>query len=177
MRRFCGFFISGLAHLALSVSAVAHANEQAIEIFATAWGDTLAQDGRGFYNEIAADILEAVSGSETYRIMPYRRAKQQFFASGRSCLYPSSLPGLASAGQIKNPENFIESDGIFAAKTHLFVRADASAPTSLSEIAGKTIAYPNGSVAVNALFGNGASLIGVNSEQDKAQMLIADGWI
>ena len=161
----------------LLASSMLHAddrtNDQAMEIFATAWGETLAQNGSGFYNEIAADVLANVDGHEVYKIMPYRRAKQHFFKSGGACLYPSSLPGLAGAGQITDTENYIESDGIFSAKTHLFVRAGMKPPGLMDDISGKIIAYANGSVAASVLLGHGASLIGVNSEQDKAQMLIS----
>jgi len=152
---------------------MSHADDQAVEVLATAWGETLAQDGSGFYNEIAADVLGNIASEKTYKVMPYRRAKQRFFNAGGACLYPSSLLGLAGAGEIKDPENYIESDGIFVAKTHLFVRSGVQPPRSLDDISGKIIAYPNGSVAAGILFGHGASLIGVNSEQDKAQMLVS----
>lgn len=173
MLRFYRSFFAGLTLLGLLVSPLLHADDQAVEILATAWGETLAQDGSGFYNEIAADVLGNIANKKIYKIMPYRRAKQHFFNAGGACLYPSSLPSLATAGEIKDPENYIESDGIFVAKTHLFVRSDVQPPQSLEDISGKTIAYPSGSVAAGILFGHGASLIGVNSEQDKAQMLVS----
>jgi len=170
--------VSGFTVLLLMAGSKLYAgdqdtSDQVPQIFATSWGETLALDGSGFYNEIAADVLETVQGQEAYKIMPYKRAKLQFFQSDSACLYPSSLPRLAEAGEIRDPENYIESDGLFAAKTHLFVRPGTEVPKTLVDISGKTIAYPSGSLAGMALDGYGARLIGVNSEQDKAQMLMS----
>jgi len=140
-------------------------------VFATAWGETLSQDGGGFYNEIADDVLSLTAATESYQIRPYRRAKVSFFSNSDSCLYPSSLSALAQAGQIDDVGKFVESDGLFIARTHLFARAGDTPPKNLSDLFGKSVAYPNGSVARGVLAGHGARLISVNDEQDKAEML------
>jgi len=160
----------GWLHFSVALQGM---ESQASTIYATAWGKTLAQDGTGFYNEIAGDVLKHVSGDVAYQIMPYRRAKMNFFKTNLGCLYPSSLFGLTKAGQIKDPENYIESNGLFAARTHLFVRRGTVPPANLDDLAGKSIAYPSGSIAADVLAGYGARLIGVNSEQDKAEMLVS----
>jgi hypothetical protein len=140
-------------------------------IYSTAWGVTLSLDGTGFYNDIAYDILDHLAQEPLYRIRPFRRAKVSFFGNRKSCLYPTSLSALAAAGQIKDPENFVESDGLFSARTHLFVRAGETPPKSLADLFGKTVAYANGSVVRSMLEGHGARLISVNDEADKAEML------
>jgi len=140
-------------------------------IYVTSWGETLALDGSGLYNEVAADVLANVPGAVNYNIMPFRRAQVRFFASGNSCLYPASLPAMVKAGQIKDPENYLESAGVFNARTHLFVRAGETPPSSLADLSGKSVAYPNGSVVRGLLEGSGARLINVNDEMDKAEML------
>jgi len=140
-------------------------------IYSTAWGVTLSLDGTGFYNDIAYDILDHLAQEPLYRIRPFRRAKVSFFGNRRSCLFPTSLSALTAAGQIKDPENFIESHGLFSARTHLFVRAGETPPKSFADLFGKTVAYPNGSVVRSMLEGHGARLISVNDEADKAEML------
>lgn len=197
MRPF-GFFSSiGLAVLLLFGDHPLRADETVPTVFATSWGETLAQDGTGFYNEIAGDVLarlddlalpEALARSEIlarpdmqarfgakalYQIMPYRRAKRQFFKSKNSCLFPSSLRALHGGGEIPDPQNYSESNGLFTARTHLFVMAGNTPPKSLADLVGKTIAYPNGSVVNSLLAGTGAKLIGVTKEQDKARMLLS----
>jgi ABC-type amino acid transport substrate-binding protein len=164
--------LSGLAAALVSFAPPAVAEHQMPTVFATSWGETLALDGTGFYNEIAHDILTYTKGPEAYHVMPYRRAKAKFFAAPDSCIYPSSLSALVKAGQITDPENYSESNGLFIARTHLFVRAGQIPPKSFADIAGKIIAYPNGSTVQELLEGKGAEvLLGVTNEEDKAQML------
>lgn len=173
MLRFVLCKLAGIL-LALSVAGVSvRADQVSPTVFATAWGETLEQDGSGFYNEIAADVLRQTPKAEHYQIMPYRRAKVSFFADATSCLYPSSLSALVKGADINDAENYIESDGLFTARTHLFVRAGETPPKSLADLSGKTIAYPNGSVVRNIIEGHGARLISVNNEQDKAEMLLS----
>jgi hypothetical protein len=173
-----GMAVSAVALFCVSAIAPVSANDQRAEtasktpyIYGTAWGATLAQDGSGFYNEIIGDVLAQLEVKPDYHLRPYKRAKVSFFAEENSCLYPSSLSALASAGQIKDPADFIESDGLFTARTHLFVRAGETPPASLDDVFGKSIAYPNGSVVRSVLEGRGARLISVNDEGDKADML------
>lgn len=172
MLRCVGKLSRGVFALLLAAAPLA-ADDHQPTIFATAWGSTLAQDGTGFYNEIAADVLAIAPGEELYQPRPYRRAKVSFFNTHDACLYPSSLSALAKAGQIEKPEDFIESNGVFKARTHLFVRAGVTPPAKMSDLFGKTIAYPNGSVVESILSGQGARLISVASEEDKAEMLLS----
>jgi len=171
--RFGTSIILGFIAALLIVASPACAKNHVPIVYATAWGKTLAQDGTGFYNEIAGDILAHTPGPELYQIMPYRRAKVSFFMSKGRCLFPSSLPALVKAGQIATPENYIESNTLFAARTHLFVRAGETPPKSFGDLFGKSIAYSNGSVVRSTLEGSGARLISVNDEQDKAEMLVS----
>lgn len=149
-------------------------------VFANTWGYTLALNGTGFYNEIAADVLAhipgaenyKVSGSAKYRVMPFRRAQMMFFYRTDSCLYPSSMAALVADNLIKDPAAYVESTGLFAARVHLFVRAGETPPSKLEDIRGKSIAYPHGSVVGKLLDGHGARLISVNDEIDRAEMLL-----
>lgn len=142
-------------------------------ILGTVWGQTLAQDGSGFYNDLMAEILSGsvASGDATaYRLMPYRRATASFRANRQTCLFPSAKAVLEAAGGAKGA--YIETDPIFSAQEHLFARSGEQPPRSLDDLAGKTIAVPNGSIMLNLLKNAGARLITVHDETDKAQMLI-----
>jgi len=150
-------------------------------IYANTWGFTLALDGSGFYNEIAADVLGKIPGAEKYsvteaslyRIMPFRRAQMMFFNRDDSCLYPSSIVSLATANQLEDLGAYIESTGLFAARAHLFVRPGDTPPGKLDGLHGKSIAFPHGSVVGKLLDGYGARLISVNDEIDRAEMLLS----
>ncbi len=142
-------------------------------VLATSWGETLALDGTGFYNEISADILGRVEDGAQYTIMPYKRAKSLFFKSGTNCLYPSSIEALQSGKAITEAQasNLIESKGLFSARTHIFVKDGEVPPSDFADLAGKRIAFPYGSITEKLLENSGAMLIGVSDENDKAEML------
>jgi ABC-type amino acid transport substrate-binding protein len=170
--------------LAPGVSAPSHASSpeqtlthhEDITIFGTVWGLTLAQDGSGFYNELAADLLdgldEADSGAVSYQLMPYRRAKSRFTQGNGACIYPSAVGVLVSGGQIGDEASLIESKPLFRARTHLFARRGERAPTGLDDLNGKTVAVPSGSVMQVLLKDTGAEIISVFDETDKARMLL-----
>ena len=141
-------------------------------VYATVWGQTLAQDGTGFYNQIADSLLVQEKAGISYQLMPYKRARATFLAGKTGCLYPSSISVLSAGGFAPEPEAFIQTHALFHARTHLFARKGATPPASLDDIKGKSVALPSGSVMFSLLAGSGANLITVNDETDKAQMLI-----
>ena len=151
-------------------------------IYANSWGFNLAQDGTGFYNELAADILDEIPGaakyeipgSDLYRVMPFRRAQAMFFRHADSCLFPSSIVALQASNLLVDANAFIESAGLFETRVHLFVRPGDTPPSKLEDLQGKTVAVPNGSAVKKLLDGFGAQLISVNSEVDKAEMLLGE---
>lgn len=144
-------------------------------ILGTAWGYTLAGDGSGFYNDIAQDFLAPVieiGVAAGYQPMPYRRARARFLDSAAACLYPTAIRVLRAGGHIASADSFIESDPLFTAREYLFAQGGVAPPASLSEIDGKTVAVPSGSVMFALLKDTGAQLIPVHDETDKAQMLL-----
>lgn len=141
-------------------------------VFATVWGQTLAQDGTGFYNELADTLLRRERAGVSYQLMPYKRAKARFLDRGGSCLYPSAINVLEAGGHIENRDEYVETVPLFTTKTHLFSRAGEAPPRAMGELYGKTVAVPSGSVMLNVLKGSGAKLISVHDEADKAQMLL-----
>lgn len=147
-----------------------------ITIFATVWGLTLAQDGSGFYNELAVDLLAGMErpgdATVSYQLMPYRRAKSRFVSGNGSCIYPSATGVLVSGGQIADASLLVESLPLFRARTHLFARRGETAPKSLDDLKGKTVAVPSGSVMQVLLKDTGADIISVFDETDKARMLL-----
>lgn len=141
-------------------------------VYGTVWGQTLAQDGSGFYNDIATDMFEDGEGAVDYRLMPYRRARSRFLNSQSACLYPSARSILDAGGHTRADQSILESEPLFAASVHLFAGAGEQVPSSLKDLAGRTVAVPSGSVALRLLKGTGAKLIAANDEADKAQMLL-----
>ncbi len=141
-------------------------------VFATVWGQTLAQDGTGFYNELADALLRDEKAGVSYQLMPYKRAKARFLDRAGACLYPSAIDVLDAGGHISDRDDFVETAPLFTTKTHLFSRAGDPPPRAMGELYGKTVAVPSGSVMQNVLRGSGATLISVHDEADKAQMLL-----
>jgi hypothetical protein len=170
--------------LAPAVSEPSHASspeqsaqqQENITIFGTVWGLTLAQDGSGFYNELAADLLDGMDaadgGAISYQLMPYRRAKSRFIHGNGACIYPSAVGVLVSGGQVGDAASLIESTPLFRARTHLFARRGERAPGGLDDLKGKTVAVPSGSVMQVLLKDTGAEIISVFDETDKARMLL-----
>jgi ABC-type amino acid transport substrate-binding protein len=140
-------------------------------VYGTVWGQTLAQDGTGFYNDIFNDLAALPEKAVDYKLMPYRRARAQFLADKSACLYPSARAVLLSGGHDVGLD-LIETDAVFMAQEHLFAAAGVTPPKSLADLDGKTVAVPTGSVMLKLLAGTGAQLISVNDETAKAQMLI-----
>lgn|GEM_PF-586322 len=144
---------------------------KAATVYGTVWGQTLAQDGTGFYNDVFNDIAALPDGVVSYKLMPYRRARAQFLADKSACLYPSARAVLASGGH-HDGVGLIETEAVFMAQEHLFSAAGVEPPRALADLRGKTVAVPTGSVMMKLLAGTGARLISVNDETAKAQMLI-----
>lgn len=141
-------------------------------IFGTVWGMTLAQDGSGFYNEIAADLLDGAGAGVAYQLMPYRRAKARFLDGNGACIYPSAVDVIMAGGFKGDASSLVESAPLFETRTHIFARRGERAPTTLADLRGKTVAVPSGSVMRNILEAAGAELINVFDETDKARMLL-----
>jgi hypothetical protein len=142
-------------------------------ILGTAWGITLASDGTGFYNDVLYAVLAQVKDAKPYQPMPYRRAKTEFALHGRSCLYPSSISHLRGGGELDEDDIYLETRPVIFVESHLFAKPGTLAPTNLDDLAGKRIAYPNGSALPVLLEGRGAQFIPTTDETTKANMLIA----
>ncbi len=181
MRKFfvVGSGIVSIVLLLLAATSVQARDKQSSEIevsgtttvYGTVWGQTLAQDGSGFYNDVFNELAAIPDGAANYKLMPYRRARAQFLADKSACLYPSARAVLASGGHHER-EGLIETEAVFTAQEHLFTAAGVEPPRSLADLRGKTVAVPTGSVMMKLLAGSGAQLISVNDETAKAQMLI-----
>ncbi|WP_162139628.1 transporter substrate-binding domain-containing protein [Kordiimonas gwangyangensis] len=143
-----------------------------VTIFGTVWGMTLAQDGSGFYNELAADLLDGMESTAHYQLMPYRRAKARFLDSESSCIYPSAIGVLTAGEHVQDASTLVETNPLFRARTHIFARRGEHAPSNLADLKGRTIAVPSGSVMQMVLADTGADVISVFDETDKARMLL-----
>jgi len=171
--------IAGLVAAVLTGGTVQEAgaleakSEMAPVIYATAWGYTLAQDGSGFYNDVAAALMAREEGRSLYKLMPYKRAKAQFRADRGGCLFPSSVDVLKAAGLADQKHALVQTDPLFEAKTHLFAAPGETPPRTMADLTGKRIALPAGSVMMKLLKVAGANLIGVNDEESKAEMLLS----
>ncbi len=174
-----GSGIASIMLLLLAAASVQARDKQSAEVevsraatvYGTVWGQTLAQDGTGFYNEVFNEIAAIPDGAANYKLMPYRRARAQFLADKSACLYPSARAVLASGGH-HGGDGLVETEAVFMAQEHLFTAAGVEPPRSLADLKGKTVAVPTGSVMFKLLAGTGARLISVNDETAKAQMLI-----
>ncbi|MCJ9428660.1 substrate-binding periplasmic protein [Kordiimonas marina] len=172
-------FISGLLAAALTGGSAFEAGaleakaETAPVIYATAWGYTLAQDGSGFYNDVAAALTKREEGRSFYKLMPYKRAKAKFLADAGGCLFPSSVDVLKAGGLADEKHPMVQTEPLFEARTHLFAAPGEEPPHTMADLKGKRIALPAGSMMMDLLKGSGAKIIGVNDEESKAEMLMS----
>lgn len=143
------------------------------KIYATAWGMTLAEDGTGFYNDLARLVLDDISDKPRYDLIPYRRANRIFAQDENSCHYPSTLNYMAATGIVDDTTDLVESYFMLRSVAHIFSRYDAEPVTEKSGVAGKVVAYPMGAEVPRLLDGFGASFIPVNAEKSKAELLIS----
>lgn len=142
-------------------------------VFATVWGQTLAQDGTGFYNELAGTLLQPAGADVSYQLMPYKRARARFLDHAGSCLYPSNIDVLMAGGHIDDRDDFVATAPLFTARTHVFSRGGEAPPRTMADLSGKTVAVPSGSVMQQLLKGSGATILSVHDEVDKAHMLLS----
>ncbi len=169
--------IAACLSLAVSMDALAQPTpgdrNDAGKIYATAWGMTLAEDGTGFYNDLARLILDDIDDKPGYDLIPYRRANRIFAQDESSCHYPSTLNYMAATGIVDDTTDLVESYFMLRSVAHIFSRYDAEAITEKSGVAGKVVAYPMGAEVPRLLDGFGASFIPVNAEKSKAELLIS----
>ncbi|NVJ98227.1 MAG: hypothetical protein HWE25_08745 [Alphaproteobacteria bacterium] len=142
-----------------------------LQIYGTNWGETLATDGTGFYNDL---VKLALSGFDVrYDIRPYRRAKALFLRGAASCLYPSNIQLLIDGQEIESPDGFIDTDGFLVVKVFVFSKPGTKPPSTVAEINHKSVAYAMGSRVPFFLRNANADFIAVSDETDKAQMLLS----
>ncbi len=167
------------AFLSLTVSMDASAQPTPGEtndvgkIYATAWGMTLAEDGTGFYNDLARLLLDDIENKPRYDLIPYRRANRIFAQDKSSCHYPSTLNYMAATGIVEDTSDLVESYFMLRSVAHIFSRYDTAPVTEKEDVTGKVIAYPMGAEVPRLLDGFGASFIPVNAEKSKAELLIS----
>lgn len=146
--------------------------DTASKIFATSWGLTLANDGTGFYNDLADLIIRPEIGTYRYEIVPYRRANRTFEADKRSCHYPSSLNYMAATGIVDDTSTLIESYFFIRSIAHIFAPMGTEPPHDKEATRGKIIAYPMGAEVPRLLDGYNAYFIPIADEVAKASMLL-----
>ncbi|WP_417459274.1 hypothetical protein [Kordiimonas sp.] len=176
---FGGAFISLALSAALGAATIFAPQSGATEsdpedaIFGTGWGMTLALDGTGFYNDVIKYALTGVQRGQRYMPLPYKRAKVEFAAHGRSCLYPSSIPHLLNGAEIETAHDYVETLPLIFVESHIFSRPGTEALQDFTLLAGKTIAYANGSALPNILGQFDPIFIPTTDETTKARMLSA----
>lgn len=143
-----------------------------IHIYATAWGMTLAENGTGFYNDLANLYLTGLETSVNYDIRPYRRAKALFFRDKASCLYPSNIELLREGGEISSADGFIDTVGFLQVKVYVFSPPGTTPPAKIDDVAHQSVAYAMGSRIPYFLRNTKADFIAVANESDKAKMLL-----
>jgi ABC-type amino acid transport substrate-binding protein len=161
--------------LVCAVHSAASAAEQQPEnaIFGNGWGMTLALDGTGFYNDVIHQVLASGAVQKPYLPLPYKRAKTEFAKTGGSCLYPARIEHLRRGGEIGSATDYVETLPLVLVESHIFSRPGMPPLTSLDELAGRLVAYPNGSALPTAFGKYGATFVPTTDETTKARMLIA----
>ncbi|NVJ98228.1 MAG: hypothetical protein HWE25_08750 [Alphaproteobacteria bacterium] len=144
------------------------------KIYATAWGLTLADDGTGFYNDLARLIVFPERAKHRYDIIPYRRANRIFGSDKKSCHYPSSLNYMAATGLVDDRSDLIESYFFIRSVAHIFAPNGKEPPHDKEGTRGKIIAYPMGAEVPRLLQGYEGYFIPVADETDKASMLLGN---
>ncbi|WP_286830522.1 MULTISPECIES: hypothetical protein [Kordiimonas] len=147
-------------------------SEEGVHIYSTAWGMTLAEDGSGFYNDLAALFLSGLDTPYNYDIRPYRRAKALFLRDNSSCLYPSNIELLQDGGEIASADSFIDTSGLLQVKVYIFSPQGTKPPASIADVSQKLVAYAMGSRIPFFLKEANADFIAVANESDKARMLL-----
>ncbi|MFC4349105.1 hypothetical protein ACFO5Q_14720 [Kordiimonas lipolytica] len=169
--------ISAFLFLTLTVDVSAQqaddAQKKAGKIYATAWGMTLAEDGTGFYNDLAHLVLDEIARTPRYDIVPYRRANRIFAQDKTGCHYPSTLNYMAATGIVDDTSGLVESYFMLRSVAHIFSRYDTPAVSQKADVTDRVIAYPMGAEVPRLLDGFGASFIPVNDEKGKAELLIS----
>ena len=148
-------------------------SEEGVHIYSTAWGMTLAEDGSGFYNDLAALFLSGLDTPYNYDIRPYRRAKALFLRDNSSCLYPSNIELLQDGGEIASADSFIDTSGLLQVKVYIFSPQGTKPPASIADVSQKLVAYAMGSRIPFFLKEANADFIAVANESDKARGEIA----
>lgn len=147
-------------------------NQDKIRVYATAWGMTLAEDGTGFYNDLARLVMGELMEDVRYDLIPYRRANRTFAQNNASCHYPSTLNYMAATGIVEDTSDLIESYFFLRSVAHIFSPYGSKPVHEKADVSGKMIAYPMGAEVPQLLDGYGASFIPVNDETGKADLLI-----
>lgn len=143
-----------------------------IHVIATDWGLTLRSDGTGFYNDLAAFVLPPSLAPVNYEILPYKRAKRQFFDEKKACLYPTNLDYQVAAGFVDDPAHYVSSAPLVAIQTRVFTRAGTPPPARLADLDRHRVTYALGSNILSFLRGSKAIFIAVADEVNKAKMLL-----
>lgn len=147
--------------------------EGGVQIYGTAWGMTLSEDGSGFYNELIRLFLDGLETPVQYDILPYRRAKALFYRNTESCLYPSNIDLLMDGGEISSADGLIDTRGILNVKVYVFSPPGTAPPASAHDVDHRSVAYAMGSRVPFFLRGANADFIAVANESDKARMLLS----
>ncbi len=142
-------------------------------VFGTGWGMTLALDGSGFYNDLVTYVLTQIPDSKPYLALPYKRAKVEFDARDRSCLYPGNIDHLKRGNDILDVAGYIETMPMVLVESHIFSQPGQAPLERLEQLAGKMVAFPNGSALPNVLAQYGATFVPTTDETTKARMLLA----
>ncbi|RMB12475.1 hypothetical protein [Eilatimonas milleporae] len=148
-----------------------HALEPTGPIYGTAWGLTLSIDGSGFYNDYMRALLTAADTTVTYIPLPSRRARKAFAGNPGSCIFPSARAILSAPGT-RDVGGLIETGPLIHVRGYIFSQADAPVLARLSDLEGRSVAFPSGAMLPRLLKGIDATLLPVPDEMDKARLLI-----
>lgn len=162
-----------IALMAVAVPRVGAGPEDNNVIVGTAWGITLSADGTGFYNDVLYGVLTPMSGAKFYMPQPYNRAKSEFRYHKDNCIYPAGLTHLRRGNELEEGRSYIETVPLIFVESHIFARPGTAALGTFEDLAGKRVAYPNGSALPTVLDGYGAIFIPTTDEMTKANMLLA----
>lgn len=147
------------------------AKKNPLKVYASAWGLTLKQNGKGYYNDVYKALVKGLAKKPRYLPIPSNRAFANFKQDDNSCIYPNNIDYMSKFHTGDKP--LIAGPAMVNARVFLFASPGNKIARSVEDIKGKTLAHPAGSPISKTWAGKGIKFITVHDETSKARMLLS----
>ena len=142
-------------------------------MIATAWGQTLSEDGTGLYNDLLSLLTDRLSAPPAIRIIPYERAIQRFPGYEAACIYPFGRSDFLQAKPDIGDAALIESRPVFMAPSFVFSPPEQPAIRSWDELRDRKLIQQLGEWYDHLLPNLGVEFFNVPDESAKVKAILA----